>query len=964
MKAYIYILIGTSLFLSMELFSQDTDKKEEVQASQTFRRLMEISHPSPRKRIFLKHLVPQSNNTKNSIFLNVNTIDEEVNQQYKMQNESSISINPLNRMNLIASAVDYRDNSATWVYVSADGGRNWVNHNLGRPYPNWRSTNDPSVAFDADGVGYLVYGGHGTAYDSLGLSFGENGVFIAKSVDEGKTWKAHIPVIVHLGKQSLDSNYEDKYYITVDNSPNSPYFKHIYIPWKRVVPRDSSTTIVISKSTDKGETWSEPIAISERFTGSSEDTTYGQSFPLAATGPNGEVYVVWNNGIEHAVGFVVSYDGGDTWSEPRMIFYYDIFGETRYLEGQGWRHSVKKTVRSEAYPVIQCDLSNSERRGWLYLTWAADNYPNIYFSRSTDHGQTWSDRVIVHSDTKNDQFWQWHAVDPSNGDIAVMYLDSRNDPENIAIETYVSYSSDGGNTWIDKMASDVSSDIRLNPFTANSFAGDYNGLAFLNGIIYPSWVDMRNAEKDIFDSDVFAAFISVNAPEAVDSFIAKTIPTEPDKIQLTWTAPETRSFNQTLLKDDFHYSLFRDDIFLIDISSDEINYLDEGLVAYNKYNYKLFVVSGQDTSSDRKASAFAGGSPQPATPIIENYSGNENNEVLLKVKIPNTREDGVTPLVNLSKIAIYRDGQLVNTISALPTDTGRVVEVLDNPSELGYYRYSVSLLDDANPSNESNKSNEVLLFTGKIEIPYFEAFNGDELPKFLKTSEWGTASNFFKSSPHSLSESPDGFYSGNMNYVLQFFPIIAEISERISFSFYHAAIVEKKDSCLIEISKNNSAWELLGFFDKTHFLPWEDSVLNQDDWKLERYLIDLNPDDTLLIRFRLKSNVTRHEDGWYIDDLSVSEYSSVKELSDAKSDFILYPNPAQSFLNCSFENSNAYLTKLFKIYNLFGTEILVQEFYISDKFITINIDNLASGVYIFEIENQGLKKQKIFTKIK
>jgi hypothetical protein len=29
MKAYIYILIGTSLFLSMELFSQDTDKKEE-----------------------------------------------------------------------------------------------------------------------------------------------------------------------------------------------------------------------------------------------------------------------------------------------------------------------------------------------------------------------------------------------------------------------------------------------------------------------------------------------------------------------------------------------------------------------------------------------------------------------------------------------------------------------------------------------------------------------------------------------------------------------------------------------------------------------------------------------------------------------------------------------------------------------------------------------------------------------
>ena len=28
-------------------------------------------------------------------------------------------------------------------------------------FPEWRSTNDPSVAFDSDGVGYLVYGGFG-----------------------------------------------------------------------------------------------------------------------------------------------------------------------------------------------------------------------------------------------------------------------------------------------------------------------------------------------------------------------------------------------------------------------------------------------------------------------------------------------------------------------------------------------------------------------------------------------------------------------------------------------------------------------------------------------------------------------------------------------------------------------------------------------------------------------------------
>ncbi len=966
MKTIIYILIGFSLFFSMELLSQVPDKKEDEKASKHFKRLMESSHPTPKKRpVTLKYLVPQSSSDSSSIFINLNAIDNEAGMQYKMQNESSIAINPLNRMNLIASAVDYRDNSASWVYVSSDGGRNWVNLNLGRPYPDWRASNDPSVAFDAEGTGYLVYGGHGYYDDSLGMSFGENGVFISKTTDEGKTWKSHIPIIVHRGKQTLDSNYEDKYYITVDNSPNSPYFKHIYIPWKRVVPRDSSTTIVLSKSTDKGETWSEPIAISECFTGSSEDTTYGQSFPLAATGPNGEVYVVWNNGIEHSIGFVVSYDGGATWTEPRMICHYNIFGETRLLEGQGWRHSVKKVVRCEAYPVIQCDLSNSERRGWLYLTWAADNYPNIYFSRSTDQGQTWSDRVIVHSDTTNDQFWQWHGVDPSNGDIAVMFLDSRNDPNNIEIETYVSYSSDGGNTWIDKRVSDVTSDLRLNPFDGNSFAGDYSGLAFSEHIIYPSWVDMRNAKNDIFDSDVYSAFINVNAPEAAGNFIAKTIPTEPNKIQLNWTAPSVRSFNQTLLKDEYHYSLFREGNFLTNVSSDDLSYLDDNLEAYKKYNYQLFVVASSDTSSDRKASAFAGGARLPAPPFIETYEGKENNEVSLKVRIPNTREDGLTPLVNLSKIAVYRDNLLVNTINAMPTDTGKVVEIIDNPNEIGYYRYSVSLLDGANPINESSKSNEVILFTGKLELPYYENFSKDQLPKFLKTSEWGTASNFYKSSPYCLTETPDGFYQSNKNYELQLFPITTQNPLTISFSFYHAAIIDTKDSCLIEVSRNDLPWGAVDIFNKTNYLPWADSVLNQDDWKLENLVFYLNPNDTLLIRFRLKTNVTRNEDGWYIDDLSISEVNAIDELSKNDNDFMLYPNPAQSFITCNFNFTNNLLIKNFRIYNLYGTEIPIQDFYISNNYINLNIDNLASGVYIFEIEkNNGQKNQKIFSKIK
>jgi len=76
-------------------------------------------------------------------------IEEDISENYKMQNESSIAVNPKNPMNLIGSAVDYRAQSSTWVYISHDGGKTWVNINLGKPFPYWYSTNDPSVMFDA-----------------------------------------------------------------------------------------------------------------------------------------------------------------------------------------------------------------------------------------------------------------------------------------------------------------------------------------------------------------------------------------------------------------------------------------------------------------------------------------------------------------------------------------------------------------------------------------------------------------------------------------------------------------------------------------------------------------------------------------------------------------------------------------------------------------------------------------------
>jgi hypothetical protein len=77
------------------------------------------------------------------------------------------------------------------------------------------------LCFAADGTGYLMYGGFG----NRATASPENGVFIARTTDEGVTWQSHFAVIRHTGPQTPDSNFEDKYYVHVDNSPTSPVFR-------------------------------------------------------------------------------------------------------------------------------------------------------------------------------------------------------------------------------------------------------------------------------------------------------------------------------------------------------------------------------------------------------------------------------------------------------------------------------------------------------------------------------------------------------------------------------------------------------------------------------------------------------------------------------------------------------------------------------------------------------------------
>ena len=46
-----------------------------------------------------------------------------------------------------------------------------------------------------------------------------------------------------------------------------------------------------------------------------------------------------------------------------------------------------------------------------------------------------------------DQFYQWLAVDPTNGDVYVQFYDRRDDPDNLKTWVTLARSTDGGSTF-------------------------------------------------------------------------------------------------------------------------------------------------------------------------------------------------------------------------------------------------------------------------------------------------------------------------------------------------------------------------------------------------------------------------------------------------------------------------------------------------------------------------------------
>ncbi len=312
----------------------------------------------------------------------------------------------------------------------------------------------PSLAADPAGNIYV-------AWEDL-RNFGVTGkwdIYFSKSTDGGTTWSTNVKVSddnpTHPGYPSLD----------VDAYGN------IYVAWE---DDRSGVNIYFAMSTDGGETWTNPnVKVND-------STPTGHYNPSLAADDSGNIYVTWSDERYDIsdIYFAMSTDKGSTWTTPNVRVnsppdgmqlmscvaaddsgtIYAVWDDDRtgmrrvYFarsidSGTTWSGNVRVSDTASLftnYPSIDVD-----GEGTIYVAWddGRGGDMDIYFSKSTDSGVTWTDpNVRVNDWAPRDQYMSSLTVDEP-GNVYVAWTDMRRGTDDY--DVYFALSTDRGNTWTD-----------------------------------------------------------------------------------------------------------------------------------------------------------------------------------------------------------------------------------------------------------------------------------------------------------------------------------------------------------------------------------------------------------------------------------------------------------------------------------------------------------------------------------
>ena len=336
----------------------------------------------------------------------------------------------------------------------------------------------PSAAFDANHNLYESYVGAAVTGTSVSTQ-----LLVAQSADRGHTWQA--PVTVD-GNSSLPDSpqvavdatggtFNNRAYVTYNTNPGSPG------------PNIYSQPVYLAHS--EGGAWTK-IQVAD---------TGGDHESHAAIGPNGEVYLIWDDycggpagkigcpSVPTAIRAARSDDGGNTFP-LNYVYAANLGGQFPFALGNYSNDCGGSGPNPiEPSPSIAVDRSGGPYQGNVYAVFVGiTNGPHIYFARSTDRGASWSYWSLDNGNPRS----AWGpaiAVDQSNGVVTVAWYDRRDDPANLLYRVYYTQSVDGGQTFLPSQV--AVSDKQSDPTVDCLATGTYIQMRAADGFAQPFWTD-------------------------------------------------------------------------------------------------------------------------------------------------------------------------------------------------------------------------------------------------------------------------------------------------------------------------------------------------------------------------------------------------------------------------------------------------------------------------------------------
>jgi hypothetical protein len=226
----------------------------------------------------------------------------------------------------------------------------------------------------------------------------------------------------HCTQQIIDSTQSDRQWVTSDG-------KTVYISYH---DSGSSSTIHVQRSDDDGFTWKrvgDPVVGQGSATGNS--TFNNDQGPIVADPTTHSVYDIYaagQAGIQkgtsanfNQVYVSRSTDGGKTWTAT-LVSTAPLF-----------------TPLNNVFPTLAVD----PRTGALYAAWSDAH--TVFFSSSTDHGQTWSKAQAVSATPATTAIFPWIAA--YNGTVDLVYYGTTaasKDDTSAVWNVYLAQSLNGG----------------------------------------------------------------------------------------------------------------------------------------------------------------------------------------------------------------------------------------------------------------------------------------------------------------------------------------------------------------------------------------------------------------------------------------------------------------------------------------------------------------------------------------